>query len=333
VDRRTFALAAALLVRGTAPAAPAPFRRPPRPVRITASNFWQLRELASAVGDWYQAVWSPDGKRVALAGPEKDIEIREAETLRRLAVIGAKRKLTGFAFSPHDDVAAVCDSSRRAEILNLRTGKSIMLATGLEHCTALFSPDGKTLVTGGYGTQAKLWDASTGKLLRSFETGGVAGFVTVAFSPEGDTLAVCNRTAGIRLFDPATGRARREIDVPHPIQPGFRRDGKVVAAVAGPDELWLFEASSGERLARTEVPADAVSDLDWSAGGDVLAVVGPGAGLMLFGAWDLRLLNKPDRDKTMHVQSPRFSPDGSRLLVTVRPDKVAECKVSLLGVA
>ena len=51
-----------------------------------------------------------------------------------------------------------------------------------------FSPDGKTLASGGKDTPIKLWDAETGKLLRTL-TGHTGRVESLAFSPDGKTLA------------------------------------------------------------------------------------------------------------------------------------------------
>ena len=51
-----------------------------------------------------------------------------------------------------------------------------------------YSPDGKTLASGCKDTFLKLWDARTGKLLRTL-TGHTGRVESLAFSPDGKTVA------------------------------------------------------------------------------------------------------------------------------------------------
>src|SRR5262245_573072 len=51
-----------------------------------------------------------------------------------------------------------------------------------------FSPDGRTLASGAYDTTIKLWDVSSGRLIRALEGHGDL-VKSVAFSPDGKTLA------------------------------------------------------------------------------------------------------------------------------------------------
>ena len=50
------------------------------------------------------------------------------------------------------------------------------------------SPDGKTIASAFGGPIVKLWDVSTGKLIKTFK-GDSLGFWSVSFSPEGKTIA------------------------------------------------------------------------------------------------------------------------------------------------
>jgi WD40 repeat protein len=54
-----------------------------------------------------------------------------------------------------------------------------------------FSPDGKTIVSAGEKTLLKLWDAATGRELRSLK-GHTGDVYCVAFSPDGKTIASCS---------------------------------------------------------------------------------------------------------------------------------------------
>src|SRR5271154_2198319 len=71
-----------------------------------------------------------------------------------------------------------------------------------------FSPDGRTLASGGYDTTIKLWDLSSGREQRILpgHPGSVFGF---AFSPDGKMLASGGQT--IRFWDVATGQEQRSL--------------------------------------------------------------------------------------------------------------------------
>ncbi|MDP4512185.1 WD40 repeat domain-containing protein, partial [Nonomuraea turcica] len=77
-----------------------------------------------------------------------------------------------------------------ARLWDIRTGKTVR--TLPEHgkgITAVaFSPDGRTLATGGAEGVARLWDIRTGKTVRTLPEHG-KGITAVAFSPDGRTLA------------------------------------------------------------------------------------------------------------------------------------------------
>lgn len=77
---------------------------------------------------------------------------------------------------------------------------------GHRTCVA-FSPDGKTLATGGKDNHIRLWDVATGKLRLAILAHSVpAGVSRLAWFPDGRTLA-SGSWAGdgtVRLWDVAT---------------------------------------------------------------------------------------------------------------------------------
>ncbi len=112
-----------------------------------------------------------------------------------------------------------------------------------------FSPDGKTLASGGgyLGPDLKpgeimLWDVETGKLRESLK-GHAGGVWSVAFSPDGKTLASGSADKTIRLWDVPTGRALTTFTGPTDWVRSvvFTPDGKTLASAGNRENITLCQ--------------------------------------------------------------------------------------------
>jgi WD40 repeat protein len=143
-----------------------------------------------------------------------------------------------------------------------------------------FSPDGRTLATAGEDRSVVLWDAATGRELRTLKA--PAPLAAVAFAPDGKTLAAAGEDRVVRLWDAASGKGRGMLEGGDgPVTSlAFSPDGRTLAAGGG-----SFDADAGR----------------WSAGGARLWDVASGT--------ERRAVNR----HTDAVAAVAFSPDGQTL--------------------
>ncbi|MYF98194.1 hypothetical protein F4212_03530 [Candidatus Poribacteria bacterium] len=72
-----------------------------------------------------------------------------------------------------------------------------------------FSPDGRTLASGGFNGVIRLWHVATGKLIFTLPKRGANGY-SIAYSPDGNTII--SSGLGIQCWDIETGKHKELID-------------------------------------------------------------------------------------------------------------------------
>jgi WD40 repeat protein/transcriptional regulator with XRE-family HTH domain len=200
--------------------------------------------------------------------------------------------------------------------------------------SAVFSPDGKRIVTASGDGTVKVWDAVTGKELLSvksvtkdtrppgsaFEAWGWFWYAT--FSPDGKYLATADGDGIAHIWDAVTGEERLALeghsDEVYHIE--FSPDGSRLVTVSPDGLAIIWDALTGEKL-RT-ISEGAV--LYWgvfSPDGSRIAIANHDDGWISI--WDAftgeRLLTLPHENA--QVESVAYSPDGRRI-VTISNDQI-----------
>ena len=170
----------------------------PQNVHLWDVDTGQLRLELKDSG--YGVALSPDGKMVALGTKDGQVMLWDVDngnlkiTLSGHTIKNEMMRINLLEFSPDSQLLVSSlpflwedPTDEGAKLWDLTTGK--LLRTFSEAVTAVaFSGDGRSIATGDRAGVVRLRDTATGKLYRTFEQ-RIGGVACVAFSPNGQMLA------------------------------------------------------------------------------------------------------------------------------------------------
>ncbi|HEY8142922.1 MAG TPA: protein kinase [Kofleriaceae bacterium] len=241
--------------------------------------------VARAGSRVFHASFDPTGSRIVSADESGVATLWRADTLERIATVGAPAgaALMGAVYAPDGSAIATASDDGIARIADAKTGA---LRLSLRHTGPVnaieLDPTGRRVVTATQDRTARVWDAHTGAPLLEVPLDGPG--VSATFSPDGRRFMVAARRAA-RIFDAETGRLiasleghQREVSSAR-----FASDG--LAVTSGYDlTVKVWDALTGRELSSFEGHRAWVSWIDIDRASRRIVSSDLGGGIVI---WDL----------------------------------------------
>ncbi|MBE9076801.1 hypothetical protein IQ241_05740 [Romeria aff. gracilis LEGE 07310] len=196
----------------------------------------------------YCQIWQADFVKANLLNTDLTCaQVRRsvfAETFGGVSCTAYRSDGQWLATSDTSGEVQIWDVSSYQQITAFRVDAIWTWAAAFAPQSPLADADAAILATGGDDRLVKLWDASTGRCLRSLP-GHTNTINAIAFHPQGKLLASCSQDATIRLW---------QLDDPHvetvPCQVLEGHQGRVWSAAFSPDGKLLVSGSEDCTLKR-----------------------------------------------------------------------------------
>jgi len=296
------------------------------------------------------ARFRPDGQYVLTASADRTARIWDAKTGNVVRDLNGHTDAVNTArFSRDGRYIVTASRDNTARVWDAVTGRVLAVLRGHEDWigrrrginkrrglnSAEFSPDNREVVTTSGDGTARIWDAGTG--LADVEMRGRdEPLASATFHPDGATVLTRSgsenaaqernerpRAATPSVWDASTGVLRFELGghEDRVTTALFRPDGRWIATVGEDRTVKLWNAEDGSAAGQLPQQADAVRDAAFSPDSSRIAV-SSGDSLSVY---DLRTHDLVNTLKS-GVRVPihlAFSPDGTLLLASSGPDKLA----------
>ena len=297
-------------------------------------------------GDWLElllrheanirfAIFSPDGARIATASTTGAVRLWDlANTNHYIKPIQLEHERNRAVFSPDGtrivttgmwsvEGSVVTPATNAAQLWDAATEKPVgqPLSHGDGVVFAVFSPDGRKVVTTSADKTARVWDAMTGNpLTDALRHDGLV--YTAGFSPDGERIVTASADKTAQVWDAASGR---------PLGGRILHAGPVRFAVFSPDGTRIVTTCDTNDTAQlwdpvTGKPIGEPMQSQPKSRSPILAIAfSPDGTRIVTASWDsvARLwdgrtgwpIGEPMRHESP-VTCAAFSPDGTRVVTT-----------------
>nr|VFJ58988.1 MAG: WD40 repeat [Candidatus Kentron sp. DK] len=254
--------------------------------------------------------FSPDGKRFLAYSSDNVAKLWNADTGQAIRSFSYSSSMRNIAFSP-DGKRLLVGSGNVASLQDIDTGQTIYTLDGHSrniNCVS-FSLDGQTIITGSDDKTARLWNANTGKKLRSsFHSLAV---IEVHFLPSARRFLTKTKDNTVRIWDIDEDKNRSKQHIKDVTYVTFSPDGRTIIAGLKDHSTHLRDANTRQELSLHEYLTD-LDSISFSADGRTLITEFRDGNIQL---WDTDTGKEIQYSEyPLNVSSATFSPDNQTIL-------------------
>jgi WD40 repeat protein len=283
--------------------------------RLCHSDLFTLKHKAGVDS----VTFSPDGKTlISVSGPI--VEYWDAITGKELFHVDIdfkKENENPQILSPDSKIlATISYTEPNVSLWDVVTGRLLVTLKGHSGRvnSVTFSPDGRTLASGGRDGTVNLWDITTAQAVSTFRA-TESYFTPVTFSHDGKRLASVGRDHTVKLWDVATAQELMSLNSRNGMVAlclDIKPDSKMLAAGFA-DGVRLWDLANGEQVGELKGHIGIVSQIAFSPDGKQLA---SGSSDNTVKVWDVadRQEMLTLKGHTDAIWNLAFSPDGKRLV-------------------
>jgi WD40 repeat protein len=228
----------------------------------------------SAGKNFELVVFSPDRRRVAVDGPDREVRLYDLHSGREIIVFpGDAAAPSAITFSPDARRLAVgrLDGTVSLyDVENKSARKTFHQPQNLIRSVA-FSPDGGAVAVADGTTQVRVWDVTTGRELAPFVTEEEA-LEQLSFLPDGKSLLVAAKGGRMSLWDVRSRKVKAAL-TGHSSSVetiAVSPNGKTLASGGADRTVRLWDAVTGREKRTIRGHGSTVKSVAWSDDGSCL---------------------------------------------------------------
>jgi WD40 repeat protein len=283
--------------------------------------------LPGHTGTVWSASYNQDGTRVVTGSSDKTAKVWDPATGQVVATLSGHTDVVKFAvFDPaDDDIVLTVSWDGTARLWSVSGQAELRQVGGSDDYIygAAFSPDGKTVVTGGLG-RVRLWSAATGEQLLTYPTSLKYWVQTVAFSEDGSRVAAGGAGGEVRIWNVDGGTplkldlGKQEVATVETL--AFSPDGTFLAGGNQNGQTAIWRVAGGQLVRKWTQYSEQVNTVRFSPDSTLLATAA-GKVADVWEASSGRFVARME-GKATWVDEAEFSPD-STLVITANQDGTA----------